>query len=288
MPPGIAMDDVIKDCTQAARLAATILLDMQGKINAREKAPADLVTEADLASQQAIFEYLLVRYPDYGFVGEEPFEPAAARPTSDYCWIVDPLDGTTNYVHGLDNFSVSIALRRSDRVLAGVVLDPVRNELFWAKAGEGAFLNGRRLKASEIVSVGEALVAASFSARVHRDSPEIRRFIEVVCECQAVRRMGSAALNLCYVAAGKLDGYWASSVKSWDVAAGILMVQEAGGVVSGLNGGPFDLNLPALVVAGTPLLHRELLGLLERAEPHRAERFAPESVRSEGPEASKN
>jgi myo-inositol-1(or 4)-monophosphatase len=255
------MRDIIHDCEQAARLAGQILVEMQGKILAREKAPADLVTEADMKSQRAIFEFLHVRYPDFGFVGEEQLETNSAG-SSEFSWIVDPLDGTTNYVHGLDNFCISIALRRHEQIVAGIVFDPIKAELFRASAGDGAMLNGDRLKSSSVTRIDQALIAASFPARVRRDSPDIARFVNVLCECQALRRMGSAALNLCYVAVGKLDGYWATSTKIWDVAAGILMIQEAGGIVSSLEGDRLDLEEPKFVTAGTRQLHAQMLELL--------------------------
>jgi myo-inositol-1(or 4)-monophosphatase len=258
------VDEIIQDCERAAGMAAKILLKMQGKTHVREKAPADLVTEADLASQQAIFTFLGQRYPDFGFLGEEQIDADPRHGSGDYCWIVDPLDGTTNYVHGLDNFCVSIALRHQKQVVLGVILDPVRNEKFTSIAGKGAFVNGQRLKTSDTSSLRQALIAASLPPQVARDSAEIKRLVNVLCECQSFRRMGSAALNLCYVAAGKLDGYWATSVKIWDVAAGVLMIQESQGIVTALDGGLFQLENPQLIAAGSPELHRDLLEVLNR------------------------
>jgi myo-inositol-1(or 4)-monophosphatase len=255
---------------QAAREAGKILLDMQGRIVAREKAPADLVTEADVAAQQRIAEILLEAFPDHGFIGEEDSLPPRRRKAAEYTWIVDPLDGTTNYVHGLDNFGVSIALRRESAmsaergsIVAGVVFDPIRDECFTAREHEGAFCNGARLRVSIVNRLDQALVAASLPARVEPDSAEVRRFLAVLYRCQALRRMGSAALNLCYVAAGKLDAYWATSVKTWDVAAGALLVTEAGGTVSSLDGTPFDDRDPKLVACSTPALQLEMLACLK-------------------------
>jgi myo-inositol-1(or 4)-monophosphatase len=151
-------------------------------------------------------------------------------------------------------------------VLVGVVLDPVADECFCAADSKGAFLNGERIGPSGCESMVDALIAVSFSANAQRDSVEIRRFIEILHESQSVRRLGSAALNLCYVASGRLDGYSAASVNSWDVAAGVLILREAGGVLSSLDGGQFDLARPKFACAGTVALHAQLLEILARAE----------------------
>ncbi len=259
-------EEILEVCQRAARRGGELLREMQQSLNPREKAPRDLVTEADLASQQAIHEILTREFPDFRFVGEEDnVGREQAGNASEYCWVVDPLDGTTNYVHGLDNYSVSVALQRGSQSVVGAVYDPVRDDLFTAISGHGAYRNGKRLETSEIGALNAALVASSFSARVSRDSPEIERFIAALLRCQALRRLGSAALNLCYVASGQLDAYWATSVKKWDVAAGILFVQEAGGVITAIDGGPFDLEDPKFIVASTPQLHAELLEVLNDA-----------------------
>lgn len=250
------------------------MLEWRDRFQAWEKAPRDLVTEADLASERVIRSVVLGAFPDHGFIGEED---AASLSTStgggpglagqpEYCWIVDPLDGTTNYVHGLRTFAVSVALARLGEVLAGVVLDPVMGECYSAAAGEGAYLNGLRLRTSGCSQVGDALVAAGFSTGVPRGSIEVARFIEVLHACRAVRRLGSAALNLCYVAAGRLDAYFAASVKLWDIAAGMLLVREAGGVVTALDAGPVNLEQPQFAASATEELHCVLLQLLARAE----------------------
>jgi myo-inositol-1(or 4)-monophosphatase len=235
---------------------------MHGKIQAREKAPADLVTEADLASQETIRELLLTAFPDHGFLGEEDVNPDETDDQGPFTWIVDPLDGTTNYVHGLDNYSVSVALRHKEEIIVGAVYDPVRDLTYSATLDRGAFCNGTPIRVSQVVSLDQALVAASLPARVEPGSTEVERFLRILFSCQAVRRLGSAALNLCYVAAGKLDGYWATSLKKWDVAAGLLLVREAGGTITSLDGGPFDLELPQLAAAGQKKLHAQLVAKL--------------------------
>jgi myo-inositol-1(or 4)-monophosphatase len=264
------MDDFLTVCEHAARIGGAILLDWVDRITARAKGPKDLVTEADLASQQAIRQVLLSAFPDHQFLGEETENDAKTTQTAGnpggFRWIVDPLDGTLNYVRGMPSYSVSIALERDSNVLVGVVFDPLLDECFTAVQGRGAFLNGRPLRSSQCRSLDEALVAISFSADVPRGSVEIRRFIEVLHAAQSMRRTGSAALNLCYVASGRLDAYFASSLKSWDVAAGVLIAREAGAVLTSLGGREFDLQRPDLAVAATAEVHAELLQALSRAE----------------------
>jgi len=256
------MDDFLQVCERAARAGGEVLLRQRDLIVGREKGPRDLVSDADLASQRRIREILFAEFPDHDFLGEEDDPESPPSADSEYRWVVDPLDGTTNYVHGLQNFAVSIALEHAGDVIVGVVFDPVSNECFLARKGEGAWLNGRPLRASRCTAAGSALVAASFSSVVPRNSPEITRFLEALFACQGIRRLGSAALNLCYVAAGRLDAYWATSVKIWDIAAGVLLVRESGGVVSNIEGSPLDLRRPELLAAATDPLRRELVGIL--------------------------
>ncbi|MGM0485175.1 MAG: inositol monophosphatase family protein [Planctomycetota bacterium] len=259
-------------CEEAARAGGRVLREMRGRINPREKSPKDLVTDADFASQEAIRGVLAGAFPEHEFLGEEGGEGqrattrgAALSDPDGYCWVVDPLDGTLNYARQLPNYSVSVALRRGDRVVCGVVYDPVLEECFAAELGEGVVLNGGPIGPSGCERVDQGLIAASLPAQVARGSREIDRFVAVMCEAQAIRRMGSAALNLCYVAMGRLDAYWATCVKVWDIAAGQLIVTEAGGVLSHVDGGAFDLERPQFVAAATPPLHQELVRLLRRA-----------------------
>jgi myo-inositol-1(or 4)-monophosphatase len=230
----------------------------------REKGPSDLVTQADWASQEAIRDVLLGAFPEHGFISEEA--EGELDLTTEYCWVVDPLDGTTNYVHQLPHYAVSIALLHRGQPIAGVVFDPVHNECFSAARGQGARLNGTVIHSSAVRDVSQALVAASFAAKVQAHAKEIDHFVAALLQCQAVRRTGSAALNLCYVAAGRFDAFWALSTKAWDVAAGVLLVEEAGGVVSRLDGGPLDLKGgPHPVAAATRELHEHFLKLLQNA-----------------------
>jgi len=257
------MDSYLEICAQAARAGGRVLLDWRGRFQFREKAPSDLVTEADLASQHAIKDVVLGAFPEHGFLGEEGGE---VRSDGQPRWIVDPLDGTMNYVHQLPNYSVSVALEHRGQLVVGAVYDPLLDELFLASAGGGATLNGSAIRVSSCKCLDQGLIAASFSSRVERRSIEVRRFEEVLVQAQGLRRLGSAALNLSYLACGRLDGYWATSVKIWDVAAGLLLLREAGGVVTSIQGQPLDLDRPYFVGAATSELHRELLEVLLSVE----------------------
>ena len=187
------MHEYIKVCEQAARKGGQVLLDWQDRINPREKAPKDLVSEADFESQRAIQEIIQGVFPDHGFLGEEGDPNLPGENGSEFRWIVDPLDGTVNYVHRLPAYSVSVALERCGQLQVGVVYDPVADECFSAVRGEGAFLNAARISVSDCQSLRTALVAASLSPGVSRDSEEISRFLNVLVECQALRRLGSSS-----------------------------------------------------------------------------------------------
>jgi myo-inositol-1(or 4)-monophosphatase len=265
------MPEFLEVCRRAALAGGELLLSWRDRFSTREKASRDLVTDADLASQVAIREILLGAFPDHDFLGEEVDpndKPTAGTRQSNgrYRWIVDPLDGTSNYVHRLQTFAVSIALEDQGRIVLGVVYDPIAREFYHAEAGTGAYLNGQPLATSGCQSPGDAMIAVSFSPHVPRDSVEIRRFVEGLVACQSVRRLGSAALNLAYLAAGRLDAYWATSVNNWDVAAGILLVREAGGIVTDIRGGELDLERPQFVASASFPLHGHMLRLLAAAE----------------------
>jgi myo-inositol-1(or 4)-monophosphatase len=249
-----------KICEESAKAGGEVLLDWAGRFHVREKGRSDLVTEADVASQRVIRDKLLAAFPGHGFLAEEN-EQIASR-DEDLRWIVDPLDGTMNYVHGVPNYSVSIALEQRGTVLVGTVYDPVSRECFSAIRGRGAWLNGRPISVSAKKELSEALIAVSFAAHVQRGDPEISEFIEVMLQAQGTRRMGSSALNLCYLAAGRFDGYWSKSTKIWDIAAGVLLVSEAGGMITAFEGGPLDVARPQFLAAATPQLHNQLRAAL--------------------------
>lgn len=245
---------------RAARAGGQVLLDWVGRFQVREKGPSDLVTEADLASQQAIRQVLIAAFPKHDILGEE--DTHVLERTSAYRWIIDPLDGTTNYVHQVPHYCVSIGLEHEGQLLAGCIYDPVSKECYTAGAGQGAWCNGRRIRTSTTEQLKQALVATGFPASVKPESREIIDLNKLLIAAQAIRRTGSAALNLCYVACGRFDGFWARETKAWDVAAGALLIQEAGGVVTSFDGSPARMDKPRLIAAGTATLHRTMLELL--------------------------
>jgi len=252
--------ELLAVCELAAQAGAEQLLAWRGRFQTREKAPRDLVTDADLASEQAVRRVIAEHFPDHGILGEE----AAVMDQLDlpYCWVVDPLDGTINYAHGLPCYGVSVAVAHRGQLLAGVVFDPERDECFSASAGGGATLNGQPMAASRAETVEESLVAVSFPPRLDDESLDLRAFMRVGPVCQAMRRTGSAALNLAYVACGRLDAHWAHEIHPWDAAAGVLLVREAGGAVSAADGKPFDLARADYLAASTANLHGRLLPLI--------------------------
>jgi len=258
----------LKVAIEAAQAAASELMSRRDNREVREKAPKDLVTDADLAAQQVIRSILLGAFQGYAFVGEEEGEteppPAVRRgdPDAPPCWIVDPLDGTINYAHRLQTFAVSIALYARGKMRLGVILDPVANECFTAVDGSGAFCNDQPIRVSGCQELSQSLVACSFPAGVRRNDAEVTRFLQVIEQCQSLRRLGSCALNMCYVAAGRLDAYWATSVSSWDSAAGAVIAREAGAVLTAYDGASFDDWLPKFLLSGSQQLHRAMIPLL--------------------------
>lgn len=258
------MPEFLDACRTAARIGGEQLERFRDSFRASQKGINDLVTDADLASQRAIHDYLNQHFPEHGFVGEEDIRLAmASNSDSEFRWIVDPLDGTLNYVHQLQSWSVSIALQKSGVTIAGAVYDPWLDELYSAAAGENATLNDRPIQTSGCDSIGESLLVVSLPANVTRETPEIRQLIELLCGSRSVRRLGSAALNLCYIATGRVDGYWATSLNLWDIAAGWLILNQAGGRVQNPQGGPVDPHQPRLVAAATPSLADQITALLK-------------------------
>lgn len=249
---------------RAARKAGRILEEWAVKFTAREKSRANLVTEADLASEHAIHRILSESFPEHGFLGEEGLrEPASG---GEFRWIIDPLDGTGNYVHRFPYYCVSIALERKNELVAGIVFDPNRNEMFRAIRGAGTTLNGTRVSVSTFETLAESMVVASLPIPADVDDPAVQRFLKVMPAAQSLQRTGSAALNLSYVAAGRMEGYWSTSLKPWDMAAGVLLVEEAGGQISRTDGGAFDVEVPDLLATNGNSLHAELQELLQSPE----------------------
>jgi myo-inositol-1(or 4)-monophosphatase len=219
---------------------------------------ADLVTRVDKESELVIREVLLTSYPDHVVLGEEEGQPGGDAP---YRWIVDPLDGTLNYAHAFPFYCVSIALEIDGTVQVGVVLDSARGELFSATRGGGAYLNGTPIEVSRRRAVAQAMLATGFAYAEDSIAQNVAVFARMLSRCRAVRRPGAAALDLAYVAAGRLDGFWQLHLKPWDVAAGILLVEEAGGRVSSGNGAPYRFEDGALI-ASNALVHDELVSAL--------------------------
>lgn len=257
----------------AARAGAAELMARRGRRVIQEKAPKDLVTDADLASQTAIRAMLMEAFAGYAFVGEEAGEneplDSVRRGDQDAppCWVVDPLDGTVNYVHSLQSFAVSIALFAKGKMRLGVIYDPVVDEMFTALDGAGAKCNGQPIHCSDCVDISDALIACSFPAGVKASDPEVTRFVRVLERCRALRRLGSCALNMCYVAAGRLDAYWATSVAAWDSAAGVVIAREAGAVLTAYDGTPLDVWRPRFCVSASQGVHRAMIPLLYDAAP---------------------
>jgi len=256
------IEELLATCEQAAAAGAEQLMAWRGRFTAQEKSARDLVTDADLASQAAVHAVISAKFGDHGFLGEEA--PDLQELSKPYCWIVDPLDGTTNYVHDFPFFAVSVAVAKEGRLVAGVILDPIRQECFRAGLGLGSQLNGEPIATSTTTAVEQSLVAVSFPPNLEPESPDLRAFMQVAPRCQAVRRTGSAALNLAYVACGRLDAHWAYAIYPWDSAAGVLLVREAGGVTTSSRGGEFQLEDGDYATAATPELHQALMPLINQ------------------------
>jgi myo-inositol-1(or 4)-monophosphatase len=245
-------------CQQAVRGAAATIQDWIGRTSVRHKGPSDLVTEADYAAQEVVRQMVLGAFPDHCLLGEEGRVDGPAAERTAYRWIADPLDGTTNFVHGVPHYAVSLALEHNGAVLVGAVLDPSLDECFTAVLGQGAWLNGRPIRTSRVLQLADALAATGFPASVWPQSPDLLVFNQAIYRCQGVRRSGSAALNLCYLAAGRYDVVWGFSTKVWDVAAGSLLIREAGGVITSPEGGEFILDQARFIAAANPALHAQL------------------------------
>lgn len=244
-----------------AKKAGLLLKSRLGRIHQINlKGAVDLVTEMDVRSERFIVSAIRRRYPTHSVLAEEK---TALPRTSPYRWIIDPLDGTTNYAHGLPIFCVSIALEREDEFILGVVYDPCRDELFWAEKGKGAFLNRQRIRVSRTPALSTSLLATGFPYDL-RDNPvnNLDHFAHFALRTHAVRRLGSAALDLCYVAAGRFDGYWEMTIGPWDFAAGSLIVQEAGGTITDFRGRPVHLD-GKQVLATNGKIHREMIKVLK-------------------------
>ena len=247
---------------RAARRAGSVInraaLD-GGALEVKSKHARDYVTQVDRAAEQAIIEVVRKAYPDHGFLAEES---GAAGGRAQYRWIIDPLDGTTNFIHGFPQYCVSVAVQQGDALAHAVVYDPARNELFTASKGSGAYLNDRRIRVSKCARLQDALVGTGFPFKeLTRVEPYLKQLKRLMSDASGVRRAGAAALDLAYVACGRLDAFWELGLSPWDIAAGALLIQEAGGLVGDLNGDSGFLE-NGDVCAATPKLFPALLEAL--------------------------
>lgn len=256
------MNEFVETAIIAARAAGALLKERFGKLLVIEKkGEINLVTDADKNSEALIKKIILDKFPDHGFKAEEGTE---ANHNSEYLWLVDPLDGTTNFAHGFPVFSVSVAMLKKSEIIAGCVYNPNLDECFSAERGGGAYLNGNRLKVSDSNCLSDSFLATGFPYDI-RVSPEtnLREFAAFSLASLAVRRAGSAALDLAYTACGRFDGYWEQKLCPWDIAAGILLVEEASGKVTDYSGDRYDV-FKGRIVASNRIIHDEIIEILKQ------------------------
>jgi myo-inositol-1(or 4)-monophosphatase len=257
---------ILNIAIKAARQAGHVImrhLDRLDTLNIQVKGKNDFVSEVDQLAEREIIRVISAAYPDHAILAEE----SGAKSGNTYQWIIDPLDGTTNYLHGYPQFSVSIALERDGVLEQGVIFDPVRDELFTASRGRGAQLNNRRIRVSSVHKLEGCLLGTGFPFRAmdHLD-PWLKMFRDMLLKTSGVRRAGSAALDLAYVACGRFDGFWELGLQRWDLAAGCLLIQEAGGLVSDLDNNQTHL-ASGNVVAANPYIHPLMLEIISRHHP---------------------
>jgi myo-inositol-1(or 4)-monophosphatase len=269
------MQPLLNIAIRAARRAGEIIvrgMNRLHRLDVQRKGQNDFISEIDLASERDIIETIRKHYPDHAVLAEESGQSAGRGNNDEFVWIIDPLDGTTNFLHGFPQFAVSIAVQRRGRIEHAVVYDPLRQELFTASRGEGAQVDGRRIRVSTHIGLEGALIGTGFPYRsnLHWLDNYMAMMKAVMQQTAGIRRPGAAALDLAYVAAGRLDGFWEIGLAPWDTAAGMLLITEAGGMVGTLTGAEFKMQ--PHIVAGTPKVYTPLLELLA---PH-----IPESLRT--------
>ena len=262
------MTDILEFAIATARAAGRLLHRLYGQDHAVhfKSSDIDLVTEADLASEQLLVDAIRREFPEHEIVSEEGLGSfAALAADSPPVWLVDPLDGTVNYAHGYPLWGVSLALSEGGRIVLAVTFDPLRDETFMAQQGKGAWCNGERIKVSDVADMHRALVATGFAyQRASIADNNLAEFAAVMPQVQGIRRAGSAVLDLAHLASGRLDGYWEMHLRPWDWAAGWLLVEEAGGKVTDMQGEPWSLASNEIVASNGPL-HKELLARLAQA-----------------------
>jgi myo-inositol-1(or 4)-monophosphatase len=259
------MHPMLGIAVRAARRAGAIINRAARDVDllaVSRKRHADFVTEVDRAAEQAVIEILHRAYPDHAILAEESGATAGQAGESEYTWIIDPLDGTTNFIHGFPQYAVSIGLQHKGILVQGVIYDPTKNELFTATRGRGAYLNERRIRVSKRTQLDEALIGTGFPFREIENLDEyLGMFREITARTAGVRRAGAAALDIAYVAAGRLDGFWEIGLSPWDMAAGALLVQEAGGLVGDFRGDAGYLG-SGRIVCGNPKIFAQLVHII--------------------------
>ena len=254
--PGAAQSELLARMTAISREAGRLIMTyFERRIGYEYKGDVDLVTEADRASEKLIVERIRQHFPSHDIVGEEGTRKDTG---SDYPWYVDPLDGTTNFAHGYPVFCVSLGVEGTDGIVAGVLYDPTRDELFAAEKGSGASLNGRPIQVSKTKKLSESLLATGFPSHKRHKNPNINFYHQLTLRSHGLRRAGSAALDLANVASGRYDGFWEFNLNPWDTAAGVLLVTEAGGTVSRFDGSPWRID-SSETLASNGILHKELM-----------------------------
>src|SRR5215475_4875103 len=249
----------LEAAVEIAREAGALLANFfERRVPFELKGDFDLVTEADRTSEQLVVERLRSHFPSHSIVAEEG---GGHESPSEYRWYVDPLDGTTNFAHSFPMFNVTLGLERAGERIAGVVYDPVRQEMFTAERGAGAYLNNRRIRVSATRRLGDSLASTGFPSRKRHHNVNIHFYYQLAMASHGVRRTGSAAIDLAYVASGRLDFFWEFGLKPWDQAAGVLLVEEAGGAVSDMSGKPLSITASDHVLADNGVLHEEVLGM---------------------------
>lgn len=249
---------------ETAREAGQVLLEKFGRnITISKKGDINLVTEADLASEKLIVEKIRSYYPKHSILAEESGESNVAiiEGEARWKWIIDPLDGTTNYAHGYPCFCVNIALEHKGEIVIAVTYDPTRDEIFAAEKGNGSTLNNRKIRVSDTVNLKDALIVTGFPYDIAQRENFARHFTEMILSSRGIRRDGSAAIDMAYVACGRFDGFWEEGLNPWDVAPGVLLIEEAGGHVSYYDGSKFSVYEPP-ICASNGLIHSEMLKIL--------------------------
>ncbi|CAK0749169.1 myo-inositol-1(or 4)-monophosphatase [Azospirillaceae bacterium] len=278
-PRSANINVMIRAAEQAARSLVRDFGEVE-QLQVSRKGPADFVSTADLKAEKTLRAELSKARPDYGFLMEESGVSAGADKS--HRWIVDPLDGTTNFLHGLPHWAISIALERDNEIIAGVVYEPIRNEMFWAEKGQGAFVSSQRLRVSERRRLDDSLIATGAPFKGRGDHPAFTAQLQaVMAETAGIRRFGSAALDLAYVAAGRYEGFWETGLSPWDIAAGVILVSEAGGFVSEVNGQRNPIYTGSVLAANTHLfqpLGKLLRDSIERYEAAKAQRKATSAL----------